>query len=468
MLHLTRGRRLLLPALLVTVIAAVVTANALGKSAASTPIKVAIMTDCQGGFGAFYDQDIAGTIAAFSQYAGARPKNPNKPSAGMVGGSIGGHPIKIVGIGCGNDTADKAIAETRRLFEQLGADIMIGPLSGDESIAIANYAKSHPTKTVVVGTAGAQDTTLRVKAPNVFRFNGDGAQWNAGLGQLAYKKGWRKVAVIADDYSFAWTSAAGFIADFCAAGGQIVKRVFPPLNGADYTKEVPKLPAPDKVDGYFWAVGGAGLIPSLKAFEQAYGPIDGKKFMGNGFWVVTGFEELGNRVAGAYAGTFGTAGDLKTANARKYTAIMGKWFKSIPPFKDNSKGQQASSNFIYNYYNGTWALIKALNAVKGDISDGQKKLQTVLGKTTLPDAAYGAIRLDKNRQAIQGQYTQSLFLDASGKLAVKTIQYVPNVEQTFGGAFTGNPPPGRTVPTCVKRQLPWVGKIRPVVNGVIK
>ena len=84
------------------------------------------------------------------------------------------------GIGCSNDRADTAIKETKRLMEQLKADVMIGPLSGDESIAVANYAKQHPTKTFVDGSAGAQDTTLKVRAPNFFRFNGDGAQWNAG------------------------------------------------------------------------------------------------------------------------------------------------------------------------------------------------------------------------------------------------------------------------------------------------
>ena len=78
-------------------------------------------------------------------------------------------------------------------MEQLDADVMIGPLSGDESIAIANYAKQHPDKTFVDGSAGAQDTTLKVQAPNFFRFNGDGAQWNAGLGDIAYNKlGWRR------------------------------------------------------------------------------------------------------------------------------------------------------------------------------------------------------------------------------------------------------------------------------------
>src|SRR4051794_21645839 len=231
-----------------------------------TPIKIGVLSDCQGAFGSFDNQDLAGVVAAFSQFAGAKPKNPNKPRDGMTGGAIGDHPIKIVGVGCSDDRADTAIKETRRLMEQLGADVMIGPLSGDESIAVANYAKQHPNKTFVDGSAGAQDTTLKVQAPNFFRFNGDGAQWNAGLGDIAYNQlGWRTAAVVADDYSFAWTSAAGFIAEFCGVGGKVTRRVFPPLNTTDYSSYAQQMPT--NVDGTFVAVGGAGLIPFLKAYE---------------------------------------------------------------------------------------------------------------------------------------------------------------------------------------------------------
>src|SRR4051794_5865464 len=296
-----------------------------------TPIKVGVLSDCQGAFGSFDNQDLAGVVAAFSQFAGAKPKNPNKPRDGWTGGAIDGHPLKLVGVGCSDDRADTAIRETRRLMEQLDADVMIGPLSGDESIAVANYAKQHPDKTFVDGAAGAQDTTLKVQAPNFFRFNGDGAMWNAGLGQIAYNKlGWRKAVVVADDYSFGWTSAAGFIADFCAAGGDVVQRVFPPLNTTDYSSYAQQ--ANPGADGTFVAVGGAGLIPFLKAYEQAHGPIDSKKFMGNLFWGTPGqFEQLSSRVSGAYVGGAGTAGDLATKAAKAYNAQGGKVFKTIPP-----------------------------------------------------------------------------------------------------------------------------------------
>ena len=63
------------------------------------------MTDCKGAFGVGYEQDIGGAQAAFAQYAGGKPKNKKKPSAGMTGIKVGGTSLKIVGYGCGDDTA---------------------------------------------------------------------------------------------------------------------------------------------------------------------------------------------------------------------------------------------------------------------------------------------------------------------------------------------------------------------------
>src|SRR2546423_679438 len=193
---LKRRWKLVSLAALAVLVAAFATRGATAKGHAST-IKIAVLSDCQGAFGSFDNQDLAGVVTAIAQFAGGKAKNPNKPRDGWTGASIGGHPLQLVGVGCSNDRADTAIKETKRLMEQLGADILIGPLSGDESIAVANYAKQHPTKTFVNGSAGAQDTTLKVRAPNFFRFNGDGAMWNAGLGDLAYNKlGWKTAAVV--------------------------------------------------------------------------------------------------------------------------------------------------------------------------------------------------------------------------------------------------------------------------------
>ena len=240
------------------VVALIGTSGALAKSAQSSDVKVAIMTDCKGAFAFGYEVDTAGAIAAFSQYAGAKPKNKKKPSAGMTGGSAGGKKLNIVGIGCGDETPALALKETRRLMVQLGGEVMIGPLSGDEAVSIANWAKQNPIEDGDHRHRRVQDPTMQIAPKNLFRYHGDGAQWNAGLGEIVYKKlGWRTAALIGDDYSFPWTSAAGIIADFCGIGGKITKRVWTPPAGGDYAPFIRQLPAPDKVDGYFWLVGGA-------------------------------------------------------------------------------------------------------------------------------------------------------------------------------------------------------------------
>jgi branched-chain amino acid transport system substrate-binding protein len=463
MRELRRGRWLLLAvlALVLGVVAAgcggddeeaeeTTTAAGGAEEGGGGAIKLAILSDCEGAFGAWYEPDIAGAQVPLLE--GGATKKGKKPSDGLSGAKIAGKSINIVGYGCSDDTADKAIEETRRLMEQLDADILIGPLSGDEGIAVANYAKEHPDKTFLNGTSGAQDTTLKVRAPNFFRFNSDGAQWSAGLGDYAYNKlGWKNAVIIGDDYSFPYTSLAGFVAEFCAIGGKVTKRVWPPLGEKDYSSYIAQIPK--DVDGMYVGIGGSGLIAFLKQYQQQRGKIDTKKVMGNVFWgdpLV--LKELGDRIVGVVTGS-PTAGDATDQKAKDYVAAIRKYYPDIAP--------AAASVFVYNYYNAMNGLIEALEAVDGDISGGQKDLQEALTDVEL-DAPYGSIALDENRQAVADNFVQQIVKDASGDGVpdVKTIQKIPEVSQDFGGHFTPQTPaPDRNNPKCTKGKVPpWVGK----------
>jgi len=454
--------KLLLPLALLVAAGTVATSGALATPAQSGEVKVAIMTDCKGAFASAFESDIGGAFAAFAQYAGGKPKNQKKPSAGITGIKAGGKSIRIVGIGCGDDTAPTALKETRRLMQQLKADVMVGPLSGDEAVVVANYAKTHLEQTFIIGTAGSQDPTLQIAPKNMFRYHGDGAQWNAGLGEVLFKKAkWRTAAIIMDDYSFGWTSAAGIIADFCAVGGKITKRVFPPLNTTDYAPFVRQLPAPNQVDGYIWVIGGSATGTAVNAFEQAHGQVNGKQHSGNLFlWSLENFQNVAPRMVGAYAGGFGTAPGLKTKQVTKYEAVIKKWYPSLAP--------AAANGFVYNYYNAAWALVQGLTKSKGALG---AKLQASMPRSIRSGyevSDKGLVKLDRNRQAIQDQYQGQIIKNADGSVGVTIVSYAPNVDQSFGGLFTRtSPPPGRTQPKCVKKKLPWQGKVQVVKNGVI-
>jgi branched-chain amino acid transport system substrate-binding protein len=428
------------------------------ESGGGGPIKIGFLSDCEGAFGSFFEPTISGANLALIKYAGATAAG-EKPSDGVTGAKIAGKDVEIVGYGCADDTADKAIEETRRLMEQEDADVLIGPLSGDEGIAVANYAKDHPDKTFVNGIAGAQDSTLKVQAPNFFRFHPDGAQWSAGLGDYAYNDlGWKTAAIVGDDYSFPYTSLSGFVAEFCAIGGQIPKRIWAPLGEEDYSSYISQIP--DDVDGLYVGIGGSGLINFIKQYEEQKGRVDTERMLGNVFWddpLV--LKEVGKSLVGGATAAM-TAADAKTPEVEAYiqglTDAYGEEIAGLGP-----------SVFTYGYYTGMTALIKGLEAVDGDVSD-QKKLQEALATTTLSgeEAPWGDVELDDNRQAISDVYVKKIVKDATGDGVpdVQTFRRVPAVDQTFNGVFTPETPaPDRNNPKCVKGEAPpWVGNAEAV------
>ena len=434
-------------------------------------IKLGIMAECEGAFGAFNEDVVAGVTLAMINEAGATSNSRTTALEGFTGATAGGLPIEVVSVGCGDDTADRAIQEIRKIVEQDGANVVIGPLSGDEGIAIANYAKDHPDVTFINGIAGAQEATLQVQAPNFFRFNGDGAQWNAGLGDVLHNTaGWDTAVVIADDYGFGWTSAAGFIAEFCAVGGDVVQRVFPPLNTTDYSSFIAQLPDPDEVDGYFWVVGGTGTQASLEAFVNAKGDLNGAQHAGNLFFNPGLASALGTGIAGAYVGGFASlAGDIQTPEIEAYLASADAAWESLNGALTGGEPGPPSTTlafgFAYGYYTAGLALIQALNAVDGDLSDNHAALREELSTMTL-EAPYGDVTLDENRQAIIDTSVQQLVLEGD-EVVNKTVSIIKGVDQTFGGTFSADtPPPGRDAPGCEPRDLPWVGNAIPVVDGV--
>ena len=110
---------------------------------------------------------MAGVELALVNFAGATVNSTTSALDGWEGAEVNGTPIELVGIGCGDDTPDTILGEIRQLVEQEGANIVIGPLSGDEGIAVAEYAKANPELTVLSGIAGSQEPTLAGAGPEL-------------------------------------------------------------------------------------------------------------------------------------------------------------------------------------------------------------------------------------------------------------------------------------------------------------
>ena len=415
-----------------------------GGAATGEPIKIGHISTCEGPFAPFYDSTTAGAMLALIQ-RGAEPSGP-KGSDGVSNAVVAGHPIEMVW-GCSDATPDRAAEEARRLVEDEGVDILIGPLSGSEGIAVANYAKDQPGVTFLNGSSAAQDTTLKVQAPNFFRFGTDGAQWMAGLGDYAYNElGWRKVVTIADDYDFPYTQNAGFVAEFCSLGGEVVSRIWPPLGEEDYSSYIAQIPSGD-IDGFYLSVTGTGTIAFVKQYEQLRGNLAESIVAGSVAVDPSVLEELGGRLVGVVsAGP--VAADSQEPAFTEYAAALKESYPEIP----------AGSLFTALYYGAMEAALLALEEVDGDLSDDHAALREVLTGLEV-DFPNGSTRLDDNRNAVAPNYLFEVVADetADGVPDVRTLKEVPDVDQTFAGFFSADTPTqGRDDPECVEgNPPPW-------------
>jgi branched-chain amino acid transport system substrate-binding protein len=72
-----------------------------------------------------------------------------------------------------------------------------------------------------------------------------------------------------------------------------------------------------------------------------------------------------------------------------------------------------------------------LDAVKGDLSDGQKKYREVLSTMTLKTPT-GDVKLDENRQAIGTTFITEVAKAPDGGFYNKVVKIVPGVDQRLG------------------------------------
>jgi branched-chain amino acid transport system substrate-binding protein len=403
----------------------------------ATAIKIGILSTCQGPFAPFYPETTAGARTALIQLTGGKAAGSGATSP-VSGAQVGGHPVQLV-FGCSNAQPDVALKEARRLVEQAHVDILLGPLSGDEGIAIANYSKKQPKTTFVNGTSAAQDTTLHVRSPNFFRFTTDGAQWMAGLGGYAYNTlKWKNAVVIGDDYSFPYTQAAGFVAEFCSLGGNIVKRIWPPLGTKDYSGFITQIPR-SGVDGFMMAVGGTGTVAFVKDFEGLAGNV-AKKMVGGSVTIdPTAISALGDRLNGV------TAGEPIPPDSKSPA-----WTKYADAIKANYPKVSPNSLFTSGYYDEMWGIVLGLKKVNGDLSDGGAKFRSALAKVSW-SSEHGKVSLDANRNAIADNFVVQVTKGGG----FKTLKVAHGVDQTFGGHFSpSTPSPGRNSPSCTRGNAP--------------
>jgi branched-chain amino acid transport system substrate-binding protein len=384
--------------------AAVVAAFGLaGPASAQEVIKVGLLATLEGPFAAGGQDGMRGAELALKQ------RN------GMAGGK------RIEIIKASSDAKpDVAVNATRKLVEQDKVQIMVGPLSGSEGIAVKDYSKTQPGVTFINGSSGAQATTLTSPSPNFYRFNTDGAQWMVGLGKAALDKGYKRVMVIAEDYAFPYSQVQGFMSEYCRLGGKVPVKAWVPLGGKDYASVIARIPK--DVDALVVVLGGADAVNFLNQYEQAGGD---KPMIGGSITVSQDVLNYKGKRRESLVGTLAGSPIADAYDAPEFKAFVADYKKAYPD------GYPSPSLFALVYYINMKAALDALDMVKGDLSDGQKKYREALAKMTLKTPV-GDVKLDENRQAIGTTFITEVAKDAKGGLYNKVLRKIDNVPQTLG------------------------------------
>jgi branched-chain amino acid transport system substrate-binding protein len=371
---------------------------------ADDSIKVGLLATLEGPFTVLGQDGVRGAELAFKE----------------ANYTAGGKKIEVVR-GSSDASPDSAVKAARKLVEQDGVKILVGPLSGDEGLAVKDYAKTQPNVTFINGTSAAQDTTLRDPAPNFFRFTTDGAQWMAGLGDYAYKdKGYRTVVTVAEDYSFPYTQVFGFMADFCKSGGHVPKKFWVPIGNKDFSSVIAAIP--DKVDAIYVALGGADGVNFLTQYQQAGGTAP----------LIGGSITVDQTVLGTQGKQRDYVIGTPSAGPIADNAEGPAWKKFVDDYKAAYRdGFPSPSLFAQGYYIETKALLAALDKVNGDVSGDQAKLRDALTHLAL-DTPTGKVTLDKNRQAVADNYLTEVAKADDGHLYNKVVKVIPAVNQTLG------------------------------------
>ena len=404
-------------------VAALATAAATGASA--EPLKVGVLATLEGTYTVLGEDGVRGLKTALAQ----------------AGGKAGGREIEIV-IASTDTSPDSAVRAARKVVEQDGVEIVIGPLSGSEGIAIRDYAKTQPGVTFLNGSSGALETTFVDPADNFFRFNTDGSQWSAGLGEYIFKeKGYKKIATVGEDYSFVYTQIFGLLVDYCQAGGQVTDRLWVPLGTKDFGSIIAALP--EDVDAIYLGLGGGDAVNFLNQYQQAGGSA---KLIGGSIMVDGTVLNSKGSAKEALIGVPSSGPQADTWDDPKWQAYVKAYQDTFPP----EQRFPSPSLLATGYYNATKAALQCLDKVGGNLSDGQAAFRSCLSTLEL-DAPNGKIVLDKNRQAVGTNFVSEVVALEDGSLATKLVSMKQNVTQTLGldpEAFKKIGLPSRDVPAC--------------------
>ena len=342
---------------------------------------------------------------------------------------IAGRKVELIIADTGGNPAG-AKTKTQELVERDKVHVIIGPLAAFEALAIDDYIRATRTPTVSC-SAAAEDLTQRRPNPYFVRSAASSGQPNHALGEYAAKDlGYKRVAIIADDFAYGHETAAAFQRVFEDDGGKVVQRIFTPLNAPDYGSYLAQIK--QNVDAVYAGFAGANGFRFLRQYKE-YGLK--KPVLGSMTTADEGImKQMGDEAIGVVTGGWYAAG-IDTPENKRFVAAVNKEFGADPGY------------YTLGAYSAGVLVEAAAKAVKGRVEDKDAFMKALRNPGTVHDPR-GAWHLDEYGNPVMPIYIRRVERKG-GKLVNTVIKTYPNVSQFWKyppKEFLANPVYSRDYP----------------------
>ncbi|MGE5166249.1 MAG: ABC transporter substrate-binding protein [Sphingobacteriales bacterium] len=323
--------------------------------------------------------------------------------------TLSGRKIDLLVADTGGSPAG-AKTKAQELVERDKVNVVLGPFAAFELLATLDYFAQ--AKMPTLAFAGAEDVTQRKGNPYLTRTSYTSAQCLYPLADYVQSEMKLKTAsTIADDFAFGYEQIGGFQRVLEEKGGRVVKKLWSPLNTADYAPYVAQIPECDVV-----CVGLAGSNP-IKFIKQAKGLGIKQQLVGGSTTADDTIIQAYGEEAQGLINTNPYSLDIDSEANKRFIAAMRKNHGA-----DVRIGHYAACFYIDGQ------VIEAALAKTGGKSDNPDEFAKAVRSVTLADTPRGPISFDDHGNVVIDVYVRRAEKQGD-KMVNKTIKTYHKVSQ---------------------------------------
>jgi branched-chain amino acid transport system substrate-binding protein len=330
-----------------------------------------------------------------------------------IGRQVAGRKIELI-VEDSEGNPATALNKSRKLVDQDKIHILTGGMLANVGYALQPFIDGAriPTTYPVIA---ADDITQRKPAKWIVRTGWSTSQPTHPFAEWVIKNTkHRKIAFIGMDYAFGYETIGGFQQVFEGQGGQIVQRIWAPLNTNDFAPFLAQIKRDS--DAVLALFTGRLALQFLKQYEEAGLKAKVPLYGGGTLTDETVLPQMGDEALGVI------------------TALHYSQALDNPANQKFSKAFEAKSGKISSYYseatytNARW-IAEAIKAISGKVED-RDALLAALKKVDLKDTARGPISIDRWGNPVQNIYVRKVER-VGGKLQNSVIATIPAVGQFY-------------------------------------